>query len=147
LQLQKIITVDQPVAAVFAYLADFTTTTEWDPGTVRTVRESGEGGVGTRYRNTSRFLGRETELTYVVQDLLAPHRIRLRGENASVVATDTITVEPSGDGSTVTYVAHFAFKGVARVVAPLLRPALTRLGRQAEAGMRRALTGLGQPRR
>ena len=45
---------------VFAYLSDFTTTTEWDPGTVRTTRESGDGGIGTRYRNVSRFLGRET---------------------------------------------------------------------------------------
>ncbi len=47
---------------VFAYLADFTHTEEWDPGTVRTHRVSGDGGVGTTYANTSRFLGRETDL-------------------------------------------------------------------------------------
>ena len=45
--IERTVTVDRPPAEVFAYLADFTTTTEWDPGTVRTTRESGDGGVGT----------------------------------------------------------------------------------------------------
>jgi hypothetical protein len=35
----------------------------------------------------------------------------------------------------VTYTAEFAFKGAARYFAPLFRPALTRLGNQAEAGL------------
>ena len=38
---------------MFAYLSDFTTTNEWDPGTVSTERVSGDGGVGTTYHNTS----------------------------------------------------------------------------------------------
>ena len=58
----------RPADEVFAYLQDFTNTEEWDPGTVRTTRESGDGGVGTRYHNVPKFLGRETELTYVVND-------------------------------------------------------------------------------
>ena len=36
---------------VFEYLSDFTTTTEWDPGTVA-ERVSGDGGVGTTYRSS-----------------------------------------------------------------------------------------------
>ena len=56
--MQRELTTDSAPDAVFAYLADFTTTEQWDPGTVRTVRIAGDGGVGTRYANTSRFAGR-----------------------------------------------------------------------------------------
>lgn len=144
MRIERVVTVDQPVSAVFAYLSDFTTTTEWDPGTVRTVRQSGDGGVGTAYHNTSRFLGRETELVYVVTQLRADELIQLRGENKTLVALDTMRVAatPSG-GTTVTYSAEFTFKGLARFAAPLLRPAFTKLGDEAEAGMHRRLRELG----
>lgn len=145
MQISKTVTVAKPLDVVFDYLCDFTTTTEWDPGTVRTVREAGDGGIGTRYRNTSRFLGRETELTYVVQALVPHERVELRGENATVVAHDTITVRAVGNATEVGYLAEFTFKGLARLAAPLLAPALRRFGDRAEAGMRDALTALPGP--
>jgi uncharacterized protein YndB with AHSA1/START domain len=54
MRLQRSVTVDASPEKVFAYLSDFTTTEEWDPGTVRCVRTSGDGGVGTVYLNTSK---------------------------------------------------------------------------------------------
>jgi carbon monoxide dehydrogenase subunit G len=147
MQIQKTITVAKPLEAVFAYLCDFTTTTEWDPGTVRTIRDSGDGGIGTEYRNTTRFLGRETQLTYVVQDLIPHGRIHLRGENATLVANDTMTFMPVRGGTKVTYTADFTFKGAIRLLAPLLRPAIRRLGNKAESGMRKALNALTDPGR
>ena len=140
MKVTRTVTVDRPAAEVFAYLSDFTTTTEWDPGTVRTTRESGDGGVGTRYHNVSRFLGRTTELIYVVTQHHAPRRLALRGENSSVVAHDTLTFEPLGAARTrVTYEADFAFRGWIRLFAPLTAPAFRRLGDRAEEGMRAAL--------
>ena len=130
---------------VFDYLSDFTTTTEWDPGTVVTERTGGDGGVGTTYRNVSRFLGRESELTYTVVEWTSPTTFALRGENATVVAHDTMEIHPEGAGTRVTYTADFTFKGVARFVAPLLRPALTRLGDHAEEGLAEALGRLTTP--
>src|SRR5699024_11010523 len=104
MHIERTVTTAAPLEAVFGYLADFTTTTEWDPGTVRTSRVAGDGGVGTRYHNTSRFLGRETELTYVVEQLVPGGVIHLRGENRTVVADDTMTFvrTPTG-GTRVTY--------------------------------------------
>ena len=55
MRLLRIVVVEQPLAAVFDYLSDFTTTTQWDPGTVTTVRQHGNGGIGTTYLNTSHF--------------------------------------------------------------------------------------------
>jgi len=128
--------------AVFAYLADFTTTTEWDPGTVETTRVSGDGGVGTTYHNVSSFLGRKTELTYTVTRHEPDRLFALRGENKTVVAHDTMEITPHGSGTRVTYTAEFEFQGVARFVAPLLSPALKKLGDDAEKGLRDALTKL-----
>jgi carbon monoxide dehydrogenase subunit G len=127
----------------FAYLSDFTTTTEWDPGTVETVRVKGDGGVGTTYRNRSRFGSRETELTYTVIERRDPEMIRLRGENKTVVAVDTITVEPSGRGSRVVYEADFTFKGVWKALRPFLGGAFKKLGDEAEVGLRETLGRLG----
>jgi hypothetical protein len=142
MKLLRTVVTDKPVAAVFAYLSDFTTTTEWDPGTVATVREGGDGGVGTRYLNTSTFLGRTTQLTYIVDQLVDQQRIQLRGENKTVVSVDTLTFRPVAAGTEVAYGVEFTFKGPARFVAPLLKPALNRLGNEAEAGMREALSRL-----
>ena len=142
MRLQKTVTVDKPVDKVFAYLSDFATTTEWDPGTVQTVRIAGDGAVGTEYRNTTKFAGRKTQLTYVVDELVPNQRIALRGENTTVIAHDTMTFRTSGRGTEVTYTADFTFKGLTRFLAPLLKPAVNRLGDRAEAGMRDALARL-----
>jgi len=142
MKLLKTVVAEKPLDAVFAYLCDFTTTTDWDPGTVATVRRDGNGGVGTTYLNTSTFLGRTTQLTYVVEELVDHKLIQLRGENKTVIAVDTLTFRPVASGTEVTYAAEFTFKGLSRMVAPLLKPAFERLGNQAEAGMRKALNRL-----
>jgi uncharacterized protein YndB with AHSA1/START domain len=140
--LERTVTVDRPVDRVFAYLSDFTTTNEWDPGTVETVRVSGDGGPGTTYRNTTAFAGRRTELTYVVEELVPGHKFALRGENKTVVAHDTMTFRETPTGTEVTYVAEFDFKGPVKYVAPLLAPAFKKLGDAAEKGMHDALERL-----
>lgn len=125
--------------AVFAYLADFTTTEQWDPGTVRTVRVCGDGGVGTRYANTSRFAGRTSDLVYAVTALTPGQSIRLRGENASVIAHDCITVAAEADRCLITYRVDFAFRGWLRWAEPLLRPAVAKLLDNGVQGLRREL--------
>jgi carbon monoxide dehydrogenase subunit G len=142
MKLQRSVETAASPATVFAYLSDFTNTNEWDPGTVRTERVSGDGGVGTTYHNTSSFMGRETELTYEVVTHQPDSTFALRGENTSVIAHDTMEIAPLGEGSRVTYTADFEFKGVGRLVAPLLKPALKKLGDEAETGLRDALAKL-----
>lgn len=141
--IERRVEVDRPVHEVFAYLSDFTTSTEWDPGTVKTVRADGGTDaphVGSRYHNVSKFLGRETELTYEIIELKEDALIRLRGENKSVVAHDTMKLAPTSDGGTeISYVAEFQFNGLAKFVAPLARPAFRKLGDEAADGLRAAL--------
>ncbi|MEP6800214.1 MAG: SRPBCC family protein [Lapillicoccus sp.] len=143
MRVERVVTTDKPLDLVYAYLSDFTNTTEWDPGTVSTEKISGDGGVGTAYRNVSSFLGRQTELTYTVIQRVEGKVIALRGVNKTVTAQDTMSFAPAGAGGTqVTYSADFEFSGVARFLAPILRPALDRLGDHARDGMTKALAGL-----
>ncbi|WBQ05619.1 SRPBCC family protein [Kribbella sp. CA-293567] len=141
--IERVVTVEKPVDRVFAYLSDFETTTEWDSGTVSTVKVEGDGGPGTRYQNTSSFAGRETELEYVVQKLEPGRLFQLRGANKTVTALDTMTFRATGSGGTeVTYRAEFEFKGVTRLIEPLFKGQFKKLGDEAEVGMREALEKL-----
>lgn len=129
-------------ARTWAYLADFTNTTEWDPGTVSTTLTSGDGTVGTTYANTSRFLGRTVHLTYRVTEHDPGRLLVLQAQQPRMLSRDTIEVHPdhgADGGCTVTYTAEFTFSGLTRLVEPLLTPAFERLGDRAEAGMRQAL--------
>src|SRR5690606_16233073 len=110
MRLERTVTTDKPVERVFEYLSDFTTTTEWDPGTVRTTLSSGDGGVGTVYHNVSKFAGRETELDYTVVEHEVNQRFALEGKNKTVTANDLMTFASTPTGGTeVRYVADFDF--------------------------------------
>lgn len=140
--IRRTITADQPLSAVWAFLSDFTTTEQWDPGTVRTTRRSGDGGVGTVYDNVSKMAGRETELEYTVVAVEPQKRIQLRGVNKSVVATDTLSFTGDEQRTTVEYVADFEFQGLFKLLAPLMALPLKRLGDKGAQGMTEALAKL-----
>jgi uncharacterized protein YndB with AHSA1/START domain len=142
MRIQRTITVDRPLPVVFDYLADFTTTNEWDPGTERTTLVSGDGGVGSEYHNVSVFAGRRTELTYVVDEVVPQRRIALTGRNKTVTAHDTMEFSGGESTTTVVYTADFEFHGIARYVAWALAPAFKKLGDEAEQGMHEALNRL-----
>lgn len=127
-----------PVRA-FNYLSAFEHTPEWDPGTP-VVEKLTEGpvAVGHRYHAEAEFRGKRQALTYEVVELTA-HRIRLRGENKSVISVDTIEVSPSGTGSEVKYTAEFTLKGWRRVAEPFVRPAFSSLAGPAMDGIKKTL--------
>ena len=106
--------------ATYDYLRDFTHAEEWDPGTKTCERVSGDGGVGTTYRNVSSFLGREVELTYTTAELAPPTRVHMRGHNEQFEGHDLFEIRESGRGAEVTYNAEFSFSGAARLGAPLV---------------------------
>ena len=140
--IERTITVPGRAEDVFAYLADFTTTEEWDPPTQATDLISGDGDVGTRYRNVSKFLGKETETIYTVVTHDPPRRLELEGDASSMRLHDTITVDQQGDAVQVTYRAEFHPEGAAKLAAPLLPPALKALGDAAAGQMEECLRRL-----
>jgi carbon monoxide dehydrogenase subunit G len=130
----------RPPAQVFAYLSDFTTAAEWDPGTVQSER-LGEGpiGEGTEFRLVAVFLGRKTTLTYRIVEYQPPHAVTFRGENSTVVSLDRITFEPSDGGTRIVYDAELTLKGPLKLADPLLALAFNRVGDHALAGLRNTI--------
>lgn len=131
--------------SVLTYLLDFTSAEEWDAGTLSCTLLSGDGGVGTRYRNVSKFLGRQTTLDYRVESISPGHEFVITGQNKTVTSRDTITVRASGSGAEVVYRAEMTFHGFAALVSPLLTPFLKRLGDDTEAQLRRTLDAKAGP--
>jgi carbon monoxide dehydrogenase subunit G len=135
-------TVDRPAPAVLAYLADFGHADQWDPGTQTCTRiDDGPVGVGARWHNVSKILGRETELEYTLERL-EESRIVLVGRNKTATSTDDISVRPADGGSEVTYDATVELHGVAKLGSPLLQVQFEKLGDQTVEGIREAVSTL-----
>ncbi|MGI9156331.1 MAG: SRPBCC family protein [Marmoricola sp.] len=128
-------------ASVFDYLLDFSSAVEWDAGTVSCVRTSGDGVVGTAYRNVSKFLGRETLLQYTVESVEPGRRYVIVGRNKTVTSKDTITVGATPGGAEVHYRAEMTFHGLASLLSPLLAPFLKKLGDDTATKLERTLDG------
>ena len=125
---------------VFAYISDFSTTQEWDPGVVEAERLNDAAvGEGTEFRLVAEFLGRKTALTYRIVEYDPPRAVTFRGENATVISNDRITFEAVGEGTRITYDAELVLKGPLRLADPLLGLAFNRVGDRALAGLKHKL--------
>lgn len=130
----------RPPEEMFAYLSDFSTTAEWDPGVIEAERLGAEPvGQGTEFRLLASFLGRKTPLTYRIVEYEPPSAVTFRGESSTVVSLDRITFESSNGGTRITYDADLALKGALKLADPLLRVAFKRVGDRALAGLRGTL--------
>ena len=135
-------TIESGLAAgeAFALMAKFERVPEWDETIVEASRVTeGETGPGNRFRVVSRFGGRNVELVYEVVRFEPEQLIVLEARNPSFVAKDTITVEPRGAGSAVTYDAILELAGWRAALDRVFQRMFTGLGRKAEVGLRRFL--------
>lgn len=139
---RKQIEVVRDPTEVFAYLADFSRASEWDPGIVEARRLSeGPTAVGSRFEVVALFRGKRQRFEYVVTEYDEGRRIVLHGEGARAVSDDTITVEGSDGRTSVTYEADLRLKGVFRVAEPFLGRTVERMGDDALAGLEAKLGG------
>ncbi|WP_328906324.1 SRPBCC family protein [Streptomyces sp. NBC_00234] len=140
IRVQRTMLVRRPLDEAITFLEDFARTEQWDPATVSCLRlDSGPVRPGSSWRNTSRFRGRTTELTYRLS-VRDADRLVFVGENRTVVARDDLHFVHGADGTTrLSYRATFRFKGVARLVAFLLRKDVERLADDVAAALPRVL--------
>ena len=132
----------RPLDDVFAYLADFTTAAEWDPGVESSVAETDGGpGEGARYLVTAGFAGRSLAMTYEMTAYEPPNRVVLRGSTGNFVAVDEIRIDSVEGRTQVRYRAEFTLSGFLRILEPFMRPAFRRLGDKALNGLAAALDG------
>ena len=134
--------VEPPPEVVIPYLADFAHAEQWDPGTVRCVRnDDGPVRIGSSWHNTSKIAGISTELTYTLQEL-SDKRIVLVGRNKTASSTEIIDVTPSGTGSSITYTNDLEFNGAAKLATPLAKLIFEKLGNDTERRLVETLDAL-----
>lgn len=136
-------TVETPrgIAEVFAYLADFSNTAEWDPGVVESERLShAEIGLGSRFRVVTSTAGSRQTLEYEITEWDPPQRLVLVGTTPRLRSIDTLSFSATdGGGTSVTYHADLAILGPGRVADPVLHLAFQVIGRRADQGLREVL--------
>ena len=140
-EVTRTFTVSQPAHAVLAYLQDFAHTEEWDPGTVSCTRlDAGPIMPGARWKNVSKFFGRETELSYQLTSI-ADDRLVFTGKNDTVTSVDDIkaVVGDTVDSTVITYHATLTLHGAAKLAAPVVKVAFEKLGNETVASMTKVL--------
>jgi carbon monoxide dehydrogenase subunit G len=135
-------TVRKPVDVVVGYLQDFGRAEEWDPGTRSCTRlDEGPIRVGARWRNVSRFRGKETELTYELVRLEPEHLVFV-GRNKTATSTDDLTLTPAPDGTAITYRATIVFHGLATLAGPFVKREFEKLGDAVVGSMTAAVNAI-----
>ena len=129
-----------PQGEAFAYMADFANARLWDPS-VSEARRVGKApvGLGSKFDLVARFGGRDVPLRYEIVEFDAPRRVVLEAKRAGFVSRDTITVEPTGNGSVVHYDATLTFGGVGRLFDPIMQRIFSRVGARATLGIQTAM--------
>jgi carbon monoxide dehydrogenase subunit G len=129
-----------PLGDVFAFVADFANSEQWDPGVASAERiDTGPLGVGARYRLGVRMGGRVASMDYQVVAFEPLRRVVLAGRGSGVDAEDEIVFEATPTGTRIDYTADIRLRGVMRLATPFAGGALARIARDARDGMQREL--------
>ena len=128
------IVIERPIEEVFAFATDPENEPLWQSTSLETEQTSGGPvGVGTTFRNTSKFLGRRIESTYEVTENDPPHRQCMRITSGPIPGSGCYALEPTEDGSTrFTQTFEAEAGGFFRLAEPLVGRAIRR---QIEADM------------
>jgi carbon monoxide dehydrogenase subunit G len=131
-----------PPGEAFAYMADLSNFAEWDPGVDSVEQVQGDGpGPQASFDVAVKALGRSITLRYDTITYEPPVTVVAFAESSLLTSHDSITIEPDGSGSIVTYDAVLKLKGLLGLADPLLGLSFKRIGDRAGAGLVSALGG------
>jgi carbon monoxide dehydrogenase subunit G len=131
-----------PPVEAFDYMADLENFAQWDVGVVSAEQVAGdEPGVGTEFDVAVKSIGGTLTLRYRTVSYESPRQVVARAQSRMLTSLDTITVEPDGDGSIVTYDAELTLNSLLRLGDPILGLAFNRIGDRAVAGLIDVLDG------
>ena len=122
------VVIERPVEEVFAFATDPNNDTLWQSTSLETEQTSeGPVGVGTTFRNTTKFLGRRIESTYEITENEPPHKQCIRITSGPIPGSGCYLFEPTDDGSTrFTQTFEAEVGGFFRLAEPLVGRAIRR---------------------
>lgn len=138
----------RPIQDCYAYLADFSTTEQWDPGVLRADKLTpGPPRVGTRFALQLNVMGRAVPAAYELRECTPGHELLLAGEGEGFRVIDHLRLDALGPTQTrLHYTADMSLTNLGGWLGPLLRPWGERLGDVAMKGLHRALEEDGPER-
>jgi hypothetical protein len=122
------VVIERPIEEVFAYITDANNDSLWQSASLETEQTSeGAVGVGTTYRNVSKFLGRRIEATFEVTEHEPPRKQCIRVTSGPIPAVGCYLLEPADSGSTrFTQNIEADVGGFFRLAEPLVARAFRR---------------------
>jgi dehydrogenase/reductase SDR family member 12 len=140
MRVREVIEVRAPLEEAFAYVADFSTAAEWDPGIVQSRRvNNGPPSAGATYDVIALFRGNRVPFRYAVREYEENRRILIVGEGAKARSTDEILFEPTEGGTRIVYDATLEMKGLYRLAGPFVGAEFQKMGAKALAGLKSRL--------
>ncbi len=132
--------VSRSQAEVFAYVADFTNSQEWDPG-VTAARRLDETplGVGSKFELLVKFGASVIPMVYEITEYEPSERVVLSGRGENLDAIDEIRLGTHDNMTVIEYRADLTFHGFLRHVIPLMRRSLGKVATRALDGMVEAI--------
>ena len=146
--LNEAIVVDRPIEDCFAYLKDFSTIEQWDPGVYRSRKLTpGSPKVGTEYEILLKLpANKQAAMHYRQIAIEQPRQLILEGVGDNFSALDTITFTAlDGNRTSIDYRAELDLAWLKPSVAWVFKPLLKRIGTKAVNGLQVALSNPDAP--
>jgi uncharacterized protein YndB with AHSA1/START domain len=116
-QAQGSVTIARPVDAVFAYLADGEKCPQWRSGVLDIKRVSGDGGVGTRYRQGVKGpMGRRIAADYEVTAYEPNRRIEFQAVAGPARPHGRYDLAPNDGGTRLTFSLDAELSGLRKLL-------------------------------
>lgn len=137
--------VPHPPEGVFECLADMAELDRWNPNVTASRRNGGERlAVGSTYLSTIRRGPLRMTARSTLTAVEPGRSVTYEGTIAGIWSTDSLTFEPNGNGTRITFSNRSQPPAWLRFLTPLLNAAFQPQARRAVDGARRYLGGLGR---
>ena len=137
--------INRPVEEVFAFVTDFEKTPQWRPAVLELkVTSEGPVGVGTTYREMSRFMGRRRETAAEVTEFEPNEKFAVKVTGTPIGAIQaTFTFTTVEGGTRLDTAGQAAPDGLFKLLQPLIRAATVKQMNTDNANLKRLLEGEG----
>jgi uncharacterized membrane protein len=117
---EKSVVINRPVEEVFAWVSDLESDPQWITAVSEKKKTSaGPVGVGTTFRDTGAFLGRQIENTYEITEYESNAKFGFKTVSGSIPVEMTFTFEPVAGGTRVTQAGEGEVAGLFKLAEPI----------------------------
>ena len=120
IKVEKSVTINKPVEAVFAFVCNHENTTKWQGGVEAIIPEGPANVVGSKYTEVRKFMGQEMRSTLEITAFVENARWAAKVLKGPVPYEVTATFEPAGGGTRMTMQVEGEPKGFFKIAEGML---------------------------